>query len=213
MGKFVELTGPIKDGDPTMPMDPKYSIVWHCNLDNLGYNLSRMTTSTHQGTHMDAQRHFYYDGETIDQIPLERLIVKCIKADLTAKKPQEPITVEDLLPYEAKIDEGCSVLLHTGWDKVFPNPDFFGKFPYVTKELADWFVEKKVGLVGMDMPTPNGTDWSYVHLKMLGEKIVIVEGLNYMENLPTNEEFRFYTLPLRLDGRDGSPVRAFAELQ
>ncbi|MDR2653097.1 MAG: hypothetical protein LBC68_12460, partial [Prevotellaceae bacterium] len=73
-------------------------------------------------------------------------------------------------------------------------------------------VEKKIGLVGMDMPTPNGDDWKYVHIKMLGAGILIVEGLANMEQLPNNEVFTFYSLPLKLQGRDGSPVRAIAIL-
>ncbi|MDR1389732.1 MAG: cyclase family protein, partial [Treponema sp.] len=118
----------------------------------------------------------------------------------------------DLKPYEKFIDEGASVLLHTGWDKRFPDQSFFSGFPFVTTSLADWFVEKKIGMVGMDMPTPNGTDWKYVHVKMLGAGILIVEGLSKMEQLPANTLFTFYSLPLKLQGCDGSPVRAIAIL-
>jgi kynurenine formamidase len=213
MSKLIDLTAPMFDGAPTMPMDPKLSITWHCNLETLGYNLSRLTTSLHQGTHMDAQRHFYNDGETIDKIPLERLVVKAVRLDLTSKQPDTPITPEDLAPVEKYISQGINVLLHTGWDKKFPTPAFFSGFPYVSKELADWFVEKKVGLVGMDMPTPNGYDWKYVHVKMLGERIVIVEGLANMEQLPLDTVFTFFSLPLKLEGRDGSPIRAIAILE
>jgi kynurenine formamidase len=211
MGKIIDLTAPMFDGAPTMSMDPKLSISWHCSLDDLGYNLSRVTMSTHQGTHMDAQRHFYKEGaETIDQIPLDRCVVRAVKADLTAKKPGEAIEPADMAPYEKVVREGASVLLHTGWDKKFPDASFFSGFPYVSKALADWFVDKKVGLVGMDMPTPNGTDWKYVHLKMLSIGIIIVEGIANMEQLPANTLVTFYSLPLKLVGRDGSPVRAIA---
>jgi kynurenine formamidase len=212
MSKLIDLTAPMFDGAPTMPMDPKLSITWHCNLETLGYNLSRLITSLHQGTHMDAQKHFYNDGETIDQIPLERLVVKAVRLDLTSKKPDTPIVPADLAPVETYISQGINVLLHTGWDKKFPGQEFFSGFPYVSKELADWFVEKKVGLVGMDMPTPNGYDWKYVHVKMLGERIVIVEGLANMEQLPLDTVFTFFSLPLKLEGRDGSPIRAIAIL-
>ncbi|MDR2048199.1 MAG: cyclase family protein [Treponema sp.] len=212
MSKLIDLTAPMFDGAPTMPMDPKLSITWHCSLETLGYNLSRLITSLHQGTHMDAQRHFYNDGETIDKIPLERLVVKAVRLDLTSKKPDTPIVPADLAPVEKYISQGINVLLHTGWDKKFPGQDFFSGFPYVSKELADWFVEKKVGLVGMDMPTPNGYDWKYVHVKMLGERIVIVEGLANMEQLPLDTVFTFFSLPLKLEGRDGSPIRAIAIL-
>ncbi|MDR1746358.1 MAG: cyclase family protein [Tannerella sp.] len=211
--KIIDLTVSMSDGDPTMPMDPKLSISWHCTLETLGYNLSRVITSTHQGTHIDAPRHFFNKGECIDEVSLERCIVKAVKVDLTAKKPGEAIEIADLNPYAKYIEDGCSVLLHTGWDKQFPKPEFFSAFPYITKELANWFVEKKTGLVGMDMPTPNGVDWKYVHVKMLGAGVLIVEGLANMEQLPDKEPFTFFALPLKLKGRDGSPVRAIAILE
>jgi len=212
MAKLIDLTAPMKDGDPTMPMDPKLSISWHCTLDTLGYNLSRIVISTHQGTHIDAPRHFFKNGECIDEIALERLAVRAVKVNLSYKKAHEAIEPADLKPYEKFIDEGCCVLLQTGWEKQFPKMEFFSDFPYVTKKLADWFVAKKVGLVGMDMPTPNGTDWKYVHLKMLGAGVLIVEGLVNMAELPENETFTFFALPLKLKGRDGSPIRAIAVL-
>ncbi|MDR2027291.1 MAG: cyclase family protein, partial [Prevotellaceae bacterium] len=72
MKKIIDLTAPMFNGAPTMPMDPKFAITWHCTLETLGYNLSRLTTSTHQGTHIDAPRHFFNKGECIDEIALER---------------------------------------------------------------------------------------------------------------------------------------------
>ncbi len=213
IGKIIDLTAPMYDGAPTMPMDPKMALTWHCSLETLGYNLSRLTTSTHQGTHMDAAKHFYNDGETIDAVSLNRCVVRAVRVDLTHKKPDEAIEPADLAAAEKYIDQGCAVLLHTGWDKKFPDASYFGGFPYVSKELADWFVEKKIGLVGMDMPTPNGVDWKYVHVRMLGKGILIVEGLTKLEELPTDAPFTFFSLPLKLQGRDGSPVRAIAILE
>jgi kynurenine formamidase len=210
MGKIIDLTVPMSDGDPTMAMDPKLSISWHCTLETLGYNLSRVVTSTHQGTHIDAPRHFFNKGECIDEVALERCVVRAVKVDLTKKKPGEPIVPADLEPYVNYIKDGGCALLHTGWDKHFPQQSFFSGFPYVSKELADWLVKVKAGLVGMDMPTPNGDDWKYVHVKMLGAGVLIVEGLANMEQLPDGEPFTFFALPLKLKGRDGSPVRAIA---
>jgi kynurenine formamidase len=195
-----------------MPMDPKLSISWHCTLGTLGYNLSRVTTSTHQGTHIDAPRHFFRQGECIDEISLERCVVKAIKIDLTHKKPDTPILPADMEPYGAFIEQGCSVLLHTGWEKHLLRKRYFSGFPYVSKELADWFADRKVGLAGMDMPTPNGRDWQYVHVRLLGAGVLIVEGLVNLAALPDERPFTFFALPLKLKGRDGSPIRAVAML-
>ena len=211
LDKIIDLTAEMYNGVPTMPMDPKFSITEHCNLDNLGYNLSRVTFSTHQGTHIDAPYHFFYSGETIDKIDLQRCVVRAIKVDLTYKNPKEPIIIDDLRKYEPQIDKGLCILLQTGWDKVFPKKEFFSDFPFVTLELVNWFAEKKVGLVGMDMPTPNCVDWKIIHEAFLGNNILIVEGLTNLDKI-NNEEFTFFALPLKFKGRDGSPVRAIAIL-
>ena len=68
---------------------------------------------------------------------------------------------------------------------------------------------KKVNLIGMDMPCPNIVDGKIVHELLLGKSIIIVEGLVNMEKLG-DEVFTFLALPLKLKGRDGSPVRAIA---
>ena len=145
--RIIDLTAEMYDGAPTMPMDPKMSITEHCNLDTLGYNLARVTFSTHQGTHMDVPFHFFYEGYTLSELDLGRMVTEAFRVDLTGKKPGEPITVEDLLPYEKEIEAGLCPLLHTGWDKVFPKAEFFSDFPYVSCQLADWLAEKGVKLI------------------------------------------------------------------
>ena len=177
----------------------------------MGYNLSKITLGTHQSTHLDAPYHYLIEWDTLSEMDVSRCICRAIKVDLTYKSPGEPITVSDLLPYEKQIDAGLSVLMHIGWDKVFPHQDFFSEFPYLSLKLAKWFAQKKINLVGMDMPTPNGSECKEVHEIMLGAKIIMVEGLSYLENLPEGE-FTFIALPLKIKRGDGSPVRAVAIL-
>jgi arylformamidase len=211
LDRIIDLTAEMFNGAPTMPMDPKFSMTEHCNLNNLGYNLSRVTFSTHQGTHIDAPFHFFIGGETVDKIDPKRCVVRAIKVNLTYKKPKEAIIIDDLRKYIPQIDKGLCILLQTGWDKVFPKKEFFSDFPYVSTELAAWLAEKKVGLVGMDTPTPNCIDWKIVHETFLSNNILIVEGLTNLDKL-NSEEFTFIALPLKFKGGDGSPVRAVAIL-
>ncbi len=196
-------------GIQTMPMDPKFDITQHCTLDDLGYNLSRITMSTHQSTHLDAPRHFYYEGETVDKIAPERFVGRALKIDLKHKAPKEPITVKDLEAYDEKITKGANILLDTGWDRVLPAKEYFSDFPYVTVELADYFAEKQINLLGMDMPTPNGNEWIYVHKRLLAASIIVLEGLVNLRKI-SGEQCTLIALPLKLAGADGSPVRAVA---
>lgn len=208
-GKIIDLTAEIYDGAPTMPMDPKCSVTVHSNLDTLGYNLKRVIFSTHQGTHIDVPNHFFYEGETLEKVDPSRFIVKGIKADLTYKKPKEPVLIDDLLKYEKQIDRGLSILLHTGWDKMISDKSYFSDFPFISTELSKWFSGKNIKIIGMDLPCPNINDWTTVHRDILGKSTLIVEGLVNMDKLG-EEEFTFIALPLKIKGSDGSPVRAIA---
>jgi arylformamidase len=69
--------------------------------------------------------------------------------------------------------------------------------------------EKRIGLLGMDTPTPS-TEWKECHhiLLEMGVEIVIVEGLTNLEELPAS--FTFIGFPLNIKGRDGAPIRAVA---
>ena len=207
--KIIDLSLEMVNGVQTMPMDPKFNITQHCSLDDLGYNLSRLTMSTHQSTHLDVPRHFLRDGAAVEQIPVERFVCRCIKINLRHKQAKQPIMLEDLSEYEHVITKDTSILLDTGWDEVLPDSKYFSDFPYLSKELADWLAERQVNLVGMDMPTPNPKDWKYVHQRLLGASVIIVEGLANLKDI-TQQEFTLVALPLKLAGSDGSPIRAIA---
>lgn len=68
---FIDLSHPLLHGQPNFPWDPKLSIIPHGTLTTLKYNISQISMSSHQGTHLDAQFHFFDEGKTIDKMPLE----------------------------------------------------------------------------------------------------------------------------------------------
>ena len=66
-------------------------------------------------------------------------------------------------------------------------------------------------MLGMDTPTPS-RDWYEVHHILLGApaEIVIVESLANLDRVP--DHFTFIGFPLNFTGRDGSPIRAVAQI-
>jgi kynurenine formamidase len=210
--KLVDLSHPLEHRHLNFPYDPKLSIVVHNTVSSIGYNITQLSMSTHQGTHLDAPFHFYDDGRTLDQMRLDQFYGPASLVDLapgSSLKPGTPITVEMLVPHEAAFVEGAKVIYRSGWDRMFGTPDYFTDFPTLTLDAARWIAEKRIGLLGMDTPTPS-TEWKECHLILLHEnvEIVIVEGLTRLETLP--ESFTFIGFPLNIKGRDGSPIRAVA---
>lgn len=207
--RFVDLSVDIYHGAPNFAWDPKCAVIVHNTTETIGYNMTQLSIATHQGTHLDAPFHFLDDGKTVDQLELSRCVGQAILVDLTHKKPKEAIGVSDFAPYGDKIGEGTKVIYRTDWFKQLPDRRYFTDFPYMTVELAQWLADCKIGLIGMDVPTPNPTDYDPVHKILLGAEIVIVEGLANLGEIGAGEFF-FAAAPLRIRGRDGSPVRAYA---
>jgi arylformamidase len=210
MATLIDLSHPLEHGQLNFPYDPKISIVVHNTIPAIGYNITQISMSTHQGTHLDVPYHFYDDGKTVDQVPLERFFGPAALVDLapgSCLSPKTPITIEMLQPHAAKFQPGARVVYRTGWDRMFGRPEIFTDFPTLTLDAARWIAGKKIGLLGMDTLTPS-VDWKEVHWTLLakGVEIIIVEGLANLDRLP--ERFTLAAFPLNIRGRDGSPVRA-----
>jgi arylformamidase len=212
MTSIVDLTHPLCDGQLAFPGDPRPSIRVHGTLATAGYNVATISMSTHQGTHVDAPYHFFDDGKTLDDVPLDRFYGPAVPVDLApggVLAPNTPLSIEMLRPYAVKFTPAARVLVRTGWDRMFNRPEFFTDFPSLTLEAARWIADRRIGLLGLDMPTPS-QQGREVHHALLGPpaEIVLVEGLANLDRLPPR--FVFAGLPLRLSGRDGSPIRAAA---
>lgn len=70
--------------------------------------------STHTGTHCDAPFHFFDDGKTIDEIPLETYVGPATILDLREKQPGSSIQRDDITRFTDRIEPGGIVLLNTG---------------------------------------------------------------------------------------------------
>ncbi|HTY37205.1 MAG TPA: cyclase family protein [Bacteroidota bacterium] len=215
MIKLIDLSHPLEHGQPNFAWDPKISVIPHNTVKSIGYNITQVTFSSHQGTHLDAPFHFYDDGKTVDQIPLDRFYGPATLVDLAPGsflKAKTPLTVEMFKPHAKHFRRGAKIIYRTGWSRKFGTAEFFSDYPTLTLEAARWIAAKRIGLLGMDTPTPSN-DWMECHHILLkrGVEIVIVEGLKNLEKLP--KQFTFMGFPLKLKGRDGAPIRAVAQIK
>lgn len=206
--RLIDLTHPLVDRAPTFPNDPKLALVPHGRIETHQFNTTHVLMCTHQGTHLDAMYHFFEDGRTIDQMPLDWFYGPAHLLPLP-KPPDGEITVDDLRPFQSHLTPGARVIVNTGWHRHFGAPDYFSSFPSFTVDAADYLVSRGIQLLGMDMPTP-GKQWLELHHVLLARdaEVVVVEGLANLDAVP--ESFTFAGFPLPFQGRDGSPIRAVA---
>jgi kynurenine formamidase len=209
--KFIDLTHPMRHGQPSFPGDPILQISAHATIEKQRCNVSQVGMGSHQGTHLDALYHFVPDGKRLDEMPLDWFYGPATLLRIP-KQAREEITLADLKPFEHRLIPGARVLYETGWQTHYGQPDYFTDFPSLTQEAAAWLAGKRIRLLGMDTPTPS-RDYYEVHhlLQQKPAEIVIVESLANLHLLPP--DFLFIGFPLRFEGGDGSPIRAVAEIE
>jgi len=140
-------------------------------------------------------------------------------------QPAEEITVADLETAaknaSAAINAGDIILLRTGWTRHWTDSrkylglDSAGT-PGVAAPGAEWLAAKKPFAVGND--TAGFEQIVQTNITMDAHRILIAQhGIHIIENLDLEElsqcgraDFVFVTLPLRIKGATGSPLRPVA---
>jgi len=207
--RIVDLTQTLYQGIRGLETEQKSTIA------DVGCNTTTLHLYSHAGTHMDAPLHFVDGGDTIDNVLLERCIGPAAVFDLTHKGPNTSITIEDMLPYADRIHPGARVILRTDWSLHAEMEDYRPDQPRISPELASWFVERQIALIGVEpasvasLRSDTGDEITVVHQILLKAGIVVVEGLANLREL-RQDEIEFIVLPLKIRGCDGSPVRAIA---
>ncbi len=199
------------------------------------YAANNFSTAEHGGTHLDAPIHFSKNGQTTDEIPLEKLIGNAIKIDVSSKALQDPdylIGINDFRGWEEKhnmnIPQGSIVLLHTGFSRFYPDKEkYLGTsqrgelavkelhFPGLSPDAAQWLVENRsISAIGIDTPSIDYGQSEYFksHVILLSENIPAFENLTNLDLLPSNG-FDIVALPMKIEGGSGAPLRIIALLR
>ena len=209
--KIVDLTLKITSDMITFPGYPMPTFIKWSNFETQGYISEMVFLSTHTGTHMDAPFHFNPNGPTIDQVEINRYICNNTLLLKIQKDSNQMITSHGIIrnsKYEIK--EKDTVVFSTGWEKRIKEKDnYINNNPGLSKDAAEYLVEKKVNAVAIDCPSIDiGTDSGFiVHKTPLSNQILVIENLCNLYRF-NNQKFTLLITPLKLVGASGSPIRA-----
>ena len=182
-------------------------------LETDGWNTTTLSLYSHCGTHLDAPRHFLPGGRGVEDQELAVCLGPARVIDLTPVTPHQQIVPGDLQRAAGQVEPGDRLLLRTDWHQRYGTPEYRDALPRISLELAQWLVERRVALVGVEPPSVadvnNRQELIEVHQTLLGGNILVVEGLAHLDQL-VSSVVEFIALPLKVRGGDGSPVRAIA---
>jgi kynurenine formamidase len=195
------------------------------------YAANDFFTSEHGGTHVDAPIHFAQGHQTVDQIPLDRLMGAAVVVDVTeaaSKNADYLVTIDDLQRTEARdgrIPDHAILLIRTGWSQRWPDAArYMGTaergeaavaklhFPGLHKDAAAWLVaNRSISAIGIDTASiDHGQSTGFEsHRTLFAKDIPAFENLTGLERLPPRGA-HLIALPMKIAGGSGAPLRVVA---
>jgi arylformamidase len=205
VSRIYDISVPIRSGGLVYPGNPEIEVtLQQAVAKGAGANVSLLRFGSHTGTHADAARHFFDDGQPVDKIPLERLIGPALLvsfADDVRAVGAAELEAQDLKGHKR-------ILLRTRNSALLSRKDFVRDYTYLAPDGAEYLVEKGVEVVGIDYLSIEQFHSGHhkTHRTLLAKSVVILEGLDL--SVPPPGVYQLICLPLRIQGCDGAPARA-----
>jgi arylformamidase len=201
--KLYDISVDIQIGMPTYPGDAKFKSRKLKSVEQDGYEIHRLSLGNHTGTHVDAPAHFIQNGATITELPLDILNGRTRVVEIQNKEKVGLTEVQNL-----KLDNDFRILFKTRNSSLWKTRKRFQKnYVYLTLDAAKYLAETDIKLIGFDYLSLEkfGDSAHPVHRYLLGNQVIILEGLNLLE--VEEGEYDMCCLPLKLAGMDAAPAR------
>lgn len=183
--------------------------------------VTQIKVSCHSFTHVDARRHYFLDGDTIEATPLDALVGDAAVVDLMDVGANEAIEPGKLAERSGHVAAGDKVILKTGWHRHrdFNTREFWLDAPYLTGESAQWLLDRGISAIcydfpqdyvirllldGIERPVPEHV----THDILLRNGVHMVE---YLTNTAAISQSRVFlsAAPLKIPDADGAPARVY----
>jgi len=252
VGRIIDLSAPIAPSPPDTPaflrtelsyedhqsgaaaIESMFGLPSRLLRDGDGWaveNFERL--GTHNSTHVDAPYHYNRQiagrpAQTIDQLPLELFFAPGVVVDFTDRADGEAITPADMERAVAnarhQLHERDIVLVHTGRDAFYGQPDYHTRGPGVSAEATRWLFERGVRVMGIDawgwdrplyMQAAEALERDEPGIFWAAHQCDLpycqIERLFNLQSLPATG-FTVACFPLRIVGGSAAPARVVALL-
>lgn len=225
--RTLDLTHTLQEGLPLFPGSPPFDVQKVADYDQ-GYYANKISMIEHTGTHVDSPAHFTPGTDTIDEVPLQRLIGPAVVVDVKGQVQADPdyrLTVDDLRRWESayrRIPNNAIVIMYTRWGSRWTENDRYVnmdenhvmRFPGYSAEAAKFLVEDRdiagIGIDTLSLDYGPSRDFAVHHI-VCGAGKFMIENLANLESLPP-EGATLVVAPLKIRDGSGAPARIFAIL-
>ncbi|NYE18208.1 cyclase family protein [Microbacterium immunditiarum] len=220
--RVIDLSHPIRAGLVTYPGLPAPTITPHLTREDsraryapgTEFAMDIITLVGNTGTYLDSPYHRYAGGTDLAGLDLSTLVglrAEVFHLEDAWTPERRGIRAETLADRDVR---GAAVLLHTGWDRWFGQPEYGEGAPFLTGEGAQGLIDAGAALVGIDSLNIDDTESGGerpAHSLLLAAGVHVVEHLTNLAELPPSGAL-FTAAPPAVEGFGTFPVRAFAQV-
>jgi arylformamidase len=173
------------------------------------FYIAKIEMVANTGTYLDTPFHRYRDGLDLAQLALEH--VADLEAVVIKSNGARAIEADLFAAHDLRAK---AVLIHTGWAAHWNTEQYFDGHPFLTRAAAEHLVDAGARLVGIDSLNIDDTNdlTRPAHTILLGAGLPIVEHLCNLAALPA-AGFKFFAVPVKVQGMGTFPVRAFGLIE
>ncbi|KVC74315.1 cyclase [Burkholderia ubonensis] len=221
-----DLTHALHENFPTFMGSQQFFFTRQFNHGDHGFNQWEWRVVEHTGTHVDAPLHFTADGKSVDEIPVEDLVLPLVVIDIREKAHKDAnasVTPDDLRTWmdrNGEVPDGAAVAMLSGWDKYvsdrkFKNMSADGAsmhFPGFHVETVHAILESTMAkaLVVDTLSLDPGAEKDFpVHRLWLGSGRYGIEAVSNLDRLPAKGAMLSVGAP-KVRGGSGGPSRVVA---
>ena len=189
---------------PGDPITPHIDWIYHPAKGH-AVTMAQININVHNGTHIDAPRHFDPNGTPVDEMPLDAIMGP---ARIIEIKDKESVKPQELTAYN--IQPGERILFKTVNSSYYKKGKFVEDYVYVSTEAAHFLKDKKVKAVGLDYIAIG----SYRDFQSLGEvhMVLLNNGIFIIEQIDLSAvkagQYEMICLPIRIKESDDATARA-----
>jgi kynurenine formamidase len=208
----VDLTHAFDNGMPVFPGLPEPAFASVSTVEADGFALTRYAMVNHIGTHIDAPSHRIADGDSLDEIGLERIVTDAVTIDVSARDPHGEVSLDEIEPQLDRVRPGDLVLFVSDNARNYGREAYWTGYSYPGVDAAEALIACGVSGVGFDGPSadPVASTTFVMHDVWLGAGRVILENLDGLATLPGR--FPIVVAPFKVARGNGAPARVFALL-
>ena len=165
------------------------------------------------GTYIETKAHVDRSARPVSECPVADFVMDAVIVRVHGKGAREPIRVEELIEAGIEIRPDDAVILATGWDVHWHEPEtFVAGGPYISREAALWLFSHRIRCLAADFPRfdcaaapcfPWSEFWRSV--PYLLAPVCNVYDQDFVRG-------RLFAFPLKIRGAMGTPVRAVLEV-